>query len=316
MRTVSKYEQILVNLFLLFSSLNLSSFGFWWTLETVLFDKVYYQKSIAHGYYPRDRYFEFSDFGARASDISIILELSSSNKPEKRVLGTSQTDDRLVIAVIGDSFVWGQGVRNEDRMSEVLERKLNKITPTKVYGLGMSGDNIIDNFSKYYFSQQLPEKVDIYFFGIIENDLILSEYGKPDRYSDYTFGIATQGCSGEIVPQDTTGDQYLEAVKATRTAEYHVCFLNNVAQLLPTENAYYIAFSDFKFLDPTTEFIKQTLADHGKQVISTKNLLTDVSNGNYDASSLDPHPGKRAHAAFADIMYQIVLANHTDEFTK
>lgn len=63
----------------------------------------------------------------------------------------SEINDKHIL-IIGDSFVWGAGVKKEQRFGDALQKM---ISPTKVYSLGVPGASV----KQYYqFLLDVPEK--------------------------------------------------------------------------------------------------------------------------------------------------------------
>ena len=152
-----------------------------WISETFFFDKFYYYKSVAHGYWVPGKNLSWKDFGKRGQDlIALVPPVKNKKSNTGNVLGTS-ADKAFTIAVIGDSFVWGQGLEENDRFVDILESKLNKILPTKVISLGNSGDGIVENYIKYKMLIAINPDIDLYMFGVVFNDLCLSSHSTYDK---------------------------------------------------------------------------------------------------------------------------------------
>ncbi len=126
----------------------------------MLFDRFIYQKSGAYGYWSENTT-RLKDFGERTKDLVSLMDyLYSSpqlalreNAQTENILGAT-TNDTYTIFVIGDSYVFGQGIRTEQRFSNVLEKKLNTMKKTRVIVLGGPGDNFFDNYIKYLAARQ------------------------------------------------------------------------------------------------------------------------------------------------------------------
>ena len=102
----------------------------------------------------------------RVEDLKRLLlseELQRTQFPEH--------DQEFVIAVIGDSTSNGVGVRVGQRYVDILEKKLNKIRPTRIYNFSQPGDNIVDHFVKFELSEKYL-KPDLVIFALYYNDLM------------------------------------------------------------------------------------------------------------------------------------------------
>ena len=79
--------------------------------------------------------YRINNYGFRGSDFSI------------------KRNDKLRIAVIGDSFSWGSGVKLRDRFSAILEDRLNEDNIVghkyEVYNFGLPGYNTVNEITLY-----------------------------------------------------------------------------------------------------------------------------------------------------------------------
>jgi len=119
-----------------------------WISEEWFFDKVYYQKSVLHGYWPPGKELLYIDFGRRGQDISKLLDFIHNPASYPNKIKTTG----FTIVIIGDSFVWGQGLRESQRFTTILNKRLNSIRPTSIIQLGSNGDSLLDNYIKYHYA--------------------------------------------------------------------------------------------------------------------------------------------------------------------
>lgn len=140
---------------------------------TYFFDKLYYKKSPKYGYvsgqYPYIEESEKRQVRDRIEDLDLVYDKSP-------VLGTSS--DEFKVVVIGDSFTFGVGIKNEDRYAVLLEKMLNDVRPTKVYSLAIGGDDMLE----YYIHYKLAEekiKPDLYVITMVNNDFLIHESNRP-----------------------------------------------------------------------------------------------------------------------------------------
>jgi hypothetical protein len=170
-------------LFLSLVLFSLSILSCFWIGERFFFDKIFYQKSALHGYLPNSvvgtssdeelTFFEKFLQQQRRTDLKQILMAETNNTV---ITGTKQ-DRPFTIVIIGDSFVYGTGVRTSERFGAVLERELNKLKPTQVYVLAEPGNSIVDDFLLYRLAQKHYHP-DLTIIGLFENDLLFNS----DRY--------------------------------------------------------------------------------------------------------------------------------------
>src|SRR3989344_6833304 len=110
--------------------------------EKYFFDKFYYYKSASHGYVnpiwnPLINGSNPSIVEERIKDLRALIEITRKDSEANNQLSPS---NYFRIAIIGDSMVYGLGIRNNERFSYLLEQKLNKIKPTKAYILAQPAD--------------------------------------------------------------------------------------------------------------------------------------------------------------------------------
>ncbi len=100
----------------------------------------------------------------------------------ERDYADKQNDDVFRIAVIGDSFTYGQGVDTKDRLSDILESSLNKGNGGKfeVLNFGKRGTETVDhlNFLKDYVLASSPDFILLQWF-INDVEVDKSERPKP-----------------------------------------------------------------------------------------------------------------------------------------
>ena len=276
--------------------------------EKYFFDKFFYQKSMDHGYWANPKKIHFADFGTRAKDLISL----ASDQPN------ISHDNSFKIAVIGDSLVWGQGLKNNDRFVVLLTKKLNQIRPTTVYSLGGCGDNIFDDYMKYKKSIDVFGKMDLYIFGLYNNDLLLNE---DDRYSTNKF-VANKldiGCSGKKItipsnnsPITFSAETYADMeISSLATESANFCFYQHLVPLLPKNNGLFIDLGSL-----TDKWYGQSLFSN---MISTSfNAISLLYNQSpkIKVSSHEKHPSVIGHQIYADTLFREITTNPKLGFTK
>lgn len=119
---------------------------------------------------------------------------------DQRVLGSNDDKDLFIAVVIGDSMSYGLGIRNEEVFANILEKKLNQVRKTKVYNLSLSGDNFIENYTKYKKAEDVINP-NLVIFTFVENDLIFNDTYHYDRRDLYQLLLA-EDCSNEVMGFD------------------------------------------------------------------------------------------------------------------
>lgn len=315
-----KYAKLLF--FVVFSSLVAITLSYI-VAEKYFFDKFFYEKSVAHGYFPAEKSVPLESFKRRAKDLIAYNKLVS-NENSASVLGTHTDRDVFTIAVIGDSYTWGQGVTNDELFGVLLEKKLDKIRETDILLLGRSGNSILDYISYYETLKLNNQDIDLYIFGIVTNDILPFFEGE---YSP-TAQIVMADCEKQFGPvirdinwrDETTSLE--EKLKKSDSlwqdiwqSQANKCLLNGF-QVLPTEKSIYY-LTDYYAPNEAWDAISEKLAEYDKNILSSQKGLSlekyshyfEEPNKYFEVSLRDQHPSSLAHQLYADIMYSEILEN-------
>lgn len=175
-KSVKIFALISLSIFLVFYAYKLS----YYYAEKYYFDKLFYRKSQKHGYLKSNSedltQIQNREIRKRIEDVISLVEAHNNSA---QVLGV-QSNQEYKIAIIGDSFVYGGGIKRDERFSEILESKLDNFQPTTVYNLSLNGDNIIEHLAKYKLAESHLNP-DLYIIGIVNNDFMVDRI---DRYPD------------------------------------------------------------------------------------------------------------------------------------
>jgi len=282
----------------------ISIFAVQWIAERFFFDLFFYQKSVKYGYILAKKNARWKDFGKRAADV-----ITLTKHPER----FRSSQDLFTVAIIGDSFVWGQGIRNEDRFAEVLQKKINKIRPARVLSLALCGDSLYDNYIKYHILMRIGARVDFFVFGLVDNDLILRNY---EQYKSDISAERSFGCPGPFLynplfnPQAPDEAAYQRAVKQSFDDSFgNLCLLNRLAEKLPKVNAIYMTFGR-NSKNPLMATYMNTLRDRGLRVVTVQDYPEVVERykknkiESFQVSPKDGHPSALANKMFADMIWQ------------
>jgi len=168
--------------------------------ETTFFDKLFYQKSIAYGY---SGYYEALVPSVRTQDMyqfGLLKNDSFAFPDDAHVKGTVD-DGSYKVAVVGDSFAWGQGVKEEDRLSVVLENKLNKTRKTKVFSLGLPAESLVDAVAKIEAISK-SEQIDLFVIPAVQNDALIIAEGRYNRYNSPAAQQIIDDCLAKFPDQE------------------------------------------------------------------------------------------------------------------
>ena len=90
----------------------------------------------------------------------------------------AKTPGRYRIAVVGDSFTWGQGIEREERFSNLIEQFLG--SRYEVFNFGIAGDNMPEHLTR--LTQALDVSPNFVLLQIYINDFETREMQRPRSY--------------------------------------------------------------------------------------------------------------------------------------
>lgn len=311
-------------------------------VENNFFDKFIYQKSISYGYrvslIEKEKYQKFRPlinllFGQRIKDMTNL-------ESGKNIF----TDKQFNIAIIGDSYVWGLGIKSKQRFAKILEKKLNQLRPTKVITLGQPGDGFLDYLYWYDLINTQKINPDLFIFTLVENDVFVdprSPHSTLPKYKEI-INICQQNDSTtniinlnniDIYKLNKDGysrdqidivinDLHLKSLKNP----INICIFQKV--LTSLSNSQSIFFTTDNYLGNSEGFnlLNRYLISFNKNILSSelgKNFSKYSSywdNGNptnyFKISSIEGHPNTLANQMYADILFQEITTNSKWNFTK
>jgi lysophospholipase L1-like esterase len=150
-----------------------------------------YKKSITHGYY------EFwptelshwnnvrTNFNLNHRNDDLLNLIDAMIGDEEAIKFFNQEKEKKIfkIALIGDSMMFGSGVKKNQTLSSYLQKQLGR--RVKVYNFSFSGDDILDNYIKYVYVEKYLEP-NVIVLGLVSNDLIFSNLSSyPLKESEY-----------------------------------------------------------------------------------------------------------------------------------
>jgi lysophospholipase L1-like esterase len=281
-----------------------------WAAETYFFDKFIYDKNPRYGYFTKGT--TAASFGKRAEDL-LRLEESQNNQKQgiTGVLGET-ADSRYAVVVIGDSYVWGQGLRNEDRFAYVLEKKLNTIIPSRVMSLGKPGGDVFDYYLFYRDIQIITPNIDLFVFGLTENDLMFNPQSRDEglkqqlvsRCQNKTaLNFYTEGRDDNETYEKTMRESFDESFGNT-------CVFRQLLPLLPKNNALYLVMEHNK-LEAYMRSYVQPFTNEGFSVVDP-NYRSTIRPEEYPVSEKESHPSKKMNRAYADALFREI--QNTDSF--
>lgn len=273
----------------------------WWLAEHVFFDRVFYYKSVAHGYFVPDKSIQLAQFGQR----SLGFRLLKGEEP-------GQCDLKPRIVLIGDSYLWGMGVRN----SETVTARLSQLLPeVSVIAYAYPGATLADYLGFYEFAQEVSPN-NFYVFLAVDNDILADS---TTGYGQTAVGAAQQLCAikypdqSPIVTPDWQQLEYGEAARLTHiaTAEswqspLNLCMAEVMLKSLASINGGFLITDPYRETAGRYQKYETLLHKANIPVWSTQTFVTQYNRSarELQVSQAEIHPSRTAHQIYATILSQ------------
>ncbi|MFA5894628.1 MAG: SGNH/GDSL hydrolase family protein [Candidatus Shapirobacteria bacterium] len=313
---IKKLLLVFASFFLIF----LSIFGCYFIAEKFFFDKFFYQKSVLHGYYPNLKPVDISQFGERSQGFRSV----ENNQP---IFSSSDTN-KFKVMVIGDSFVWGVGIKNNQRYAKILETKLNKIRPTKVVSISYPGWNSSE-LLKYYLLSTKDSPPDLTIFSLVHNDSLLSRFNRDDQIFKNCLALYPQVTPivaidlNQMIANNTPLSKVDEIFNRQHDDSWsnsvNLCVLDSNLVNLPTEKSVYFLTDDYgnnnlyrSYGENLKKYGKKVISSHIAQNIPKYSYLWQNGHDPYKyltVSSKEAHPNSLANQMYADVLYNEIISN-------
>ena len=242
----------------------------------------------------------------------------------------SANNNNLVIAVVGDSFTWGQGVSgNSSRFTELLENKLNaggdgpKIT---VLNFGKGGADTIQETEilNDYVAKVHPNLV---LLGYLANDI----FSDSTDFSDFSETLSTITPSVNFIYWRLIGPAKYEKIGVnymhTLVSQYQ-----NKTAFKKHMNDLFIYFQDVRKIGAQPVFvllpfphlwklfpeetradiysrILQAVSEDGVPIIDLSYMEKKYSLEDFQVNPSDGHPNERMHGEFAESIYRWLMSH-------
>lgn len=297
------------------------------------FDKFFLYKDVHFGYFPHGETYENKVYGKRGQDLVALKNKSEKNQADQsgQVLGTQNDADEFVVAVIGDSYVWGLGVPFEKSFTQVLEKKLNTIRKTKVLALGVPGDSVLDYYIRYKKVSQ-TEHVDMYVFSLVFNDALLLYRGQ--EVQDYYKGVEPyEVCQSRFPSEKALDDRkwneidFLILNDQAWQNPFNMCIVDESLQRLPTDDTLYFMtenYTYYKNIKIWEDIYSASLQKARKNVLFASEMrkntpykeISETHSTAFRVSDKELHPSELAHQMYADSLFQEITTNPKWNFQK
>lgn len=278
--------------------------------EKHFFDNLFYKKSWLHGYCGVEGWLDCRNEWNTAL---FRFFVGSNNYGYRDRDFYPKQEDEFVVMIIGDSNVWGTGMRMNQRFTAILERKLSKIRNSRVMALGKRSTNLIDHISEASEYENIFSP-DLVVFTYFENDLLIPSWQEESV-------VRTRNNNNLIrdLRFDDKSDAYAEKVLGSydENTENFRIFTEKVTEL-PDRYLYFILS-----YWPEQQFLKKVeslMRSEGLNVIDAfdiysdkYSLLTSGNNNKIEAnltiSLKEGHPNATAHQMFAERLFLEITCN-------
>lgn len=318
--TVSRFSRLLVLVAIAISVTVITFLVCLYISEKYFFDKFYYNKSVKYGY-PSKNW--LSEYNLRAKDL-----ISLHENPNE--LFNNQKESYNIV-IFGDSYVYGQGIKNSDRFANILNKKLNQVRKTRVLAFSETSRSPIDYLNWYH---EIPSnsKINLFIFALVNNDAFIrtDKYGK---FRDKTGSVnLCQRKYPSLTPvPDIALNNFLDqhkirninevastAYEQSWTNSINLCILKNSLYNLPVEKSIYFITDDYLNNNDKYKLYRDMLSDTNKYVISSSrgkdiNKYRQYWNPDpwksFKVSNSEEHPNSLANQMYADILYNEIISN-------
>lgn len=311
--------------------------------EKYFFDKFIYQKSITYGYrlglIEKEAYQKFRPI------TNILFGQRIKNMTDLELNKTLFTDKQYNIAIIGDSYVWGTGIKTNQRFAQILEKKLNRIKPTKVITLGQPSDGILDYLYWYDLINTQKIKPNLFIFAMVENDAFIeptSAHALIPKYKEIIDSCHQNNSNINIVNlknidiykltnEGFTRDQIDKIINDLHIKSLenpvNICIFQKSLNLL--SNPQSIFFTTDNYINNSDGFNimnkyfiasnKDTLSSEiGKNISKYSTYWTNSTDpaNSFKISPAEGHPNALANQMYADILFNEITTNPKWDFNK
>lgn len=263
------------------------------------FNVFVYQKNYDYGYFLTGNE-SFESFGERGKDMQVFMnELNNMDIEEKWGI----CDTTFDVLLLGDSNVWGQGIRNEDRFAYLLESKLSEEIDVDFNVLGGSGDSLLDNYVKYALVRDHAKGVDLVILTINGNDLLFTKNTpyNSDEYLDLLYSCGEEGLV--MNPESyTDSEEYSEIAQSSTDADsVNYCVMKKIMDRFPSNTLVFDYGMDASY-------------DHMLKYIEVQGFVVSVADlsslreGEEFVSDIELHPSRAANRIFFKTIYDHLMS--------
>jgi hypothetical protein len=273
--------------------------------ETHYFDRLFFQKSWIHGYF-------FPEKDSQNTLAKLLAGVNSDGFRDREF--RPKRKDEFLILVVGDSNVWGWGVRERHRFTNILEKELSKIRKTRVISLGKGGNNLFlnQNLAHEYETRLKP---DLVVFTFYENDLLIRPEQEEliDKLTDDHYAIVREFHRGETL------ENYHQRVLGSYDSS--AANLQAFFKIIPSLDKHYLYYYlSYFHQEDHGRLTQEVMKNKGLHVINNNILYrlkyaalasntNNKENESLEISQKEGHPNQIAHLMFAERLFAEITCN-------
>lgn len=239
------------------------------------------------------------------------------------VRSKTKPDSIFRVAVIGDSFIWGDGLPYTDVWSHKLERLMrDQFRNVEVMSWGIKGWSTLDEYN-FYINIGHTYDIDLLLFGFVHNDPDMGDYKhmSPLWYKRLGFMYKIfPRLTGSVLDYLYNGS-YARWMEKLYSDKNLLKFETLLAQIknLETDNNIKVAFvmtpsainSNYDVFFPKISTILQRLnLPHANLYPNLKARFEHVNPDSLKANPANPHPGEKLNTFYADEALSLILKNN------
>lgn len=306
---------VIIKILLTTISIILSFFICFFVGEKYFFDELFQNKSNLHGYCIRWPSKKNLTCKKRVDEYNKLRNIDINNPNNNEIHIEKFNKEKYTIAVIGDSYVWGLGVRYSQTLPKVLQKKLSNKYSVEVISLSYPGHAIVDYYVDYLIAEKIY-KPDLYIFVLVGNDAFIdsSSYSYLKKYFSNLVNYCAESFPTiePVIMHDNLWHREMEFYNSSWTNEVNMCLINKVLPSMPNNNAIYFISDDyFENNSYAYTMLSQTLEKHdknilngsqGKDIEKYKKYFDGSNVFKLNVSKIERHPSVIAIKMYTDIL--------------
>ncbi|MCP4109292.1 MAG: hypothetical protein GY749_27835 [Desulfobacteraceae bacterium] len=246
-------------------------------------------------------------------------------------------DERFVIAVVGDSFAWGQGIKGKEyRFTEQLENKLKSVSAKKKIAILNFGRGGADTLAETKIIREFVSKIhpDMVVICYLSNDIETSHLMVGTKqYNTFTNKLSLISPTlnffywrwlGPMKYQNSGLTFFANIVEAYRNPESFRKHTDDIQVmiedvrkigaepvfvLMPFPSMWAIFRKDVRELVYTN--IRHAVSESGTPLIDLTYIEDKYSVKEFQVNPMDAHPNERMHEKFAETIYKWLVENRS-----